>query len=95
VSVAVADGVVAVGAVWDDDRGSGSGSAYLFDLDSGRQIAKLGPSDGRRAHRFGNPAAMADGFVVFGALGDDDSGERAGAAYVFDVAQRGGVTVTR
>jgi len=94
-SVAVADGVVAVGAVWDDDSGSGSGSAYLFDSDSGRQIAKLGASDGRRAHRFGNPAAMADGFVVFGALGDDDSGERAGAAYVFDVAQRRAVAATR
>jgi len=40
-SVAIDNGVVAVGAKWDGDNGDFSGSAYLFDAMSGVEIAKL------------------------------------------------------
>jgi hypothetical protein len=44
-AVAVGSGKIVVGAQNDDDNGSNSGSAYIFDLD-GTQLAKLTASDG-------------------------------------------------
>ena len=44
-SVAVSGTAAIVGARDDDDAGSSSGSAYLFDVATGSQIAKLTASD--------------------------------------------------
>ncbi len=85
-SVAVADGVVAVGARRDDDLGSSSGSAYLFDVTTGVQIAKLLPDDGNKEDEFGFSIAIAGGVVAVGAHQDDDNGAESGSAYLFDCA---------
>ena len=54
-SVSVRDGTAIIGALTDDDRGSDSGSAYLFvDTGSGwTQIAKLTANDGAAEDHFG------------------------------------------
>ena len=39
--VAISGTTAIIGAVWDDDNGSQSGSAYLFDITTGKQITKL------------------------------------------------------
>ena len=44
---------VLVGVPWDDDRGSGSGAAYLFDINTGQQLLKLVPDDGETYDLFG------------------------------------------
>ncbi|MCH8968343.1 MAG: FG-GAP repeat protein, partial [Planctomycetes bacterium] len=44
-SVAISGTTAIVGAHRDDDNGDWSGSAYLFDITTGRQIAKLLPGD--------------------------------------------------
>lgn len=75
-----------VGAVYDDDNGKNSGSAYIFDLATGEQLHKLIPEDGGTNDQFGFTVSMNDEFVVIGAWFDDEKGEDAGAAYVFDVA---------
>jgi FG-GAP repeat len=85
-SIAIANGVVAVGAYRDDDNGFWSGSAYLFDAATGVEIAKLLPSDGAAEDRFGYSIAIANGVVAVGAHGDDDNGGWSGSAYLFDVA---------
>ncbi len=46
VSVAISGTTAIVGVHLDDDDGSHSGSAYLFDTTTGQQIAKLLPDDG-------------------------------------------------
>ena len=45
--------VAIVGAWRDDDNGSSSGSAYLFDITTGKQIFKLLPDDGAADDWFG------------------------------------------
>ena len=88
-SVAVSgDGNTAViGARYDDDRGSESGSAYVFTRSGGSwtQQAKLTASDGAAGDVFGYSVAVSgDGSTaVIGAHGDDDRGSESGSAYVF------------
>ena len=85
-AVAVRSGVVALGAVWDDDNGTNSGSVYLFDASTGVQIDKLLPSDGGEHDFFGTAVDLDSGVVAVGARGDDDNGSAAGAAYLFEAA---------
>jgi len=85
-SIAIDNGVVAVGAWADDDNGTGSGSAYLFDASTGAQILKLLPSDGAAADRFGYSIAIDNGVVAVGAFGDGDNGFQSGSAYLFDAS---------
>ena len=86
VSIAIDNGVVGVGAKFDDDNGHDSGSVYLFDASTGVQIAKLVPSDGAGEERFGHRIAIDSGVVAVGAVWDDDNGEFSGSAYLFDAA---------
>lgn len=64
---------------------SAAGAAYLFEFDGQQwnQTQELLPSDSRADGVFGCSAAFGDGFVVIGAMGDDEHGTRAGAAYIF------------
>ena len=84
VSVAISGTTAIVGAMWDDDNGFSSGSAYLFDTTSGRQIAKLLPDDGTAFDLFGRSVAISGTIAIVGAPGDDDNGSASGSAYLFD-----------
>ncbi len=90
-SVAISpDGIGAiVGAYLDDDNGTNSGSAYLFDTTTGRQIAKLLPNDGAAEDFFGTSVAISGATAIVGAYGDDDNGNFSGSAYLFDAAAPG------
>ena len=84
-SVAIGDDVALVGAWDNDDVGSASGSAYLFDGSTGwDQIAKLTASDAGTGDEFGYSVAISGDLAVAGARLDDDSGSASGSAYVFD-----------
>ena len=85
-SVAISGTTAVVGAWHDDDNGSGSGSAYLFDTTTGQQIAKLLPEDGISYHYFGGKVAISGTTALIGATGDDDNGTDSGAAYLFDTS---------
>jgi hypothetical protein len=81
ISVAIGNGRIVVGAYRDDDNGSDSGSAYIFDLD-GTQLAKITASDGAVNDNFGNSVAIDNGRIVVGANGDESN---KGSAYIFDL----------
>jgi hypothetical protein len=83
-SVAVGSGRIVVGAYGDDDNGSYSGSAYIFDL-NGNQLAKITASDGAYADMFGISVAIGNGRIVVAAYRDDDNGTDSGSAYIFDL----------
>ena len=83
-SVAVGSGRIVISAIDDEDNGSGSGSAYIFDLD-GNELAKIKASDGAASDRFGQSVAVGSGRIVVGANGDDDNGTSSGSAYIFDL----------
>ena len=84
VSVAVGSGRICVGAYFDDDLGTYSGSAYIFDL-NGTQLAKIKASDGAVIDFFGRSVAVGSGRIVVGSNGDDDNGTDSGSAYIFDL----------
>jgi hypothetical protein len=90
-SVAVGSGRIVVGADGDNDYGTGSGAAYVFDL-GGDPIKKLtainaaSESDAASYNYFGNSVAVGNGRIVVGAYKDDnDAGTDSGSAYVFDL----------
>ena len=83
-SVAVSGDTAAVGAPFDDDAGSSSGSAYVFVRGSTwSQQAKLTASDAAVSDRFGKSIAVSGDTAAVGAPFDDDAGSSSGSAYVF------------
>ncbi len=84
-TVAVSDQWAVVGAPYDDEMGSKSGAAYVFDVANGQQVRKLKASDGEAGDRLGFSLAMDGDLAIIGAWGDDDGADESGAAYVFDV----------
>jgi hypothetical protein len=83
-SVAISGTTAIVGALGDDDNGSLSGSAYIFDTTTGQQLFKLLPNDGEADDRFGWSVAISGTLAIVGAYDDDDNGDRSGSAYIFD-----------
>jgi hypothetical protein len=96
--VSVSGSTAVVGARLDDDQGSDSGSAYVFDLTSAMgtqtQIAKLRASDGAAFDRFGISTAVSGNTALVGAIDDDDQGTSSGSAYVFDLFSGTGGPIT-
>ena len=86
ISVAVGSGRIVVGASGDDDGASGSGSAYIFDLD-GTELAKITASDGAASDSFGWRVAVGSGRIVVGAYLDDDLGTDSGSAYIYKLPE--------
>lgn len=85
-SIAMSNGIVAVGSRWADDNGANSGSAYLFDASTGTQMVKLLPGDGAAGDEFGFAIAVDGGIVAVGAKRDDDNGPDSGSVYLFDAS---------
>ncbi|MFB3099444.1 MAG: FG-GAP repeat protein, partial [Acidimicrobiia bacterium] len=83
-SVAISGTTAIVGAYVDEDNGPSSGSAYLFDTTTGRQLFKLLPDDGAAGDAFGFSVANSGATAIVGAVGDDDNGNLSGSAYLFD-----------
>jgi len=83
-AVAVSGDTIVIGAWLDDDMGPYSGSAYVFDAVTGKQLHKITADDGGSWCIFGCSVAVSGDTVVIGACFDDALGSLAGAAYVFD-----------
>lgn len=84
--VALSGSLALVGSSGDDDNGSDSGSAYLFDVTTGAQIRKLKPNDGAAIDNFGYAVALSGNFALVGSPGDSDNGTQSGSAYLFNTA---------
>jgi hypothetical protein len=86
----VDSGCVLAGSRYDDDSGSGSGSAYLFELPTGpypgiqNELIKFTASNGQGGDSFGNSASLNDGLALIGAVTSNALAVNAGGAYLFD-----------
>ena len=94
ISVSISGDTVVGGASGDDDNGSISGSAYVFDRNQGGadnwgQTKKITASDGAASANFGHSVSVSGDTVVVGAYGDKENGVASGAAYVFERNQGG------
>ncbi len=85
-SLDINGGIIAVGSSSDRDNGIQSGSAYLFDALTGKQLFKLLPNDGNAYDFFADSIAIDKGLVIVGAEEHDSLNSNSGAAYVFDSA---------
>jgi hypothetical protein len=84
--VAINESYAIVGAIYDDDNGSQSGSAYIFNAATGVELGKLFPLDGSADENFGSRLAISGTTVVGGLSSDDDNGLLSGSAYLFDAS---------
>lgn len=89
-SVDISGDIIVAGARGDITSIPGSGvaygSVYVFDAGSGEQIAKLISSDTGLSDWFGSAVAISGTTAIVGAFGDQHSGEKSGAAYLFNTA---------
>jgi len=86
ISVAIDGNYAMVGAFFDEDLGTRSGSAYIFKRDGSTWIqqAKLLASDGAAQDWFGVSTALDDDYAVVGSRYHDNGAiSDAGAVYVF------------
>jgi subtilisin-like proprotein convertase family protein len=86
-SVAISGNNIIVGAYGDDDKGSRSGSAYIFQRvhETWTEMKKISASDGESNAYFAYSVAISGHYALVGAYGDDDdAGSQCGAVYVYD-----------
>ncbi|MFQ5411907.1 MAG: FG-GAP repeat protein, partial [Phycisphaerae bacterium] len=85
VSVSISGNTAIIGSPFDDDAGSGSGSAYVFVRNAGvwTQRAKLTADDATAGELFSYPVSISGDTVVIGARQDNDAGTDSGSAYIF------------
>ena len=84
-SVSVHDDLVAVGTRYNDDNGSNSGSAYVYEKVNGVWTeTKLTASDAAAGDQFGHSVSVYDDLVAVGAHFNDDNGSNSGSAYVYE-----------
>jgi len=90
-SLAMSGYIAVVGAPGDGERGWQSGAAYVFDVRTGVQLARLEPSDGAEGDKFGESVAIRDGCIVVGSPWDD----REGSVYVYEEPEGGWADMTQ
>ncbi|MFQ5613515.1 MAG: hypothetical protein ACE5H9_15430 [Anaerolineae bacterium] len=93
-SVGISGNFAVVGAPADQDRGTDTGSVYIFERDHGGadnwgQVKKLIANDAAMYDIFGYALSIAENSVVVGAWGKSDAGSSSGAAYVFQQGEAG------
>ena len=90
-SLSISGDAVIVGAYQDDDNGSSSGSAYIYEWMGTEwvQQAKLNASDGAEDDDFGRSVSISGDCAIVGAEGDDDNGSYSGSAYIFQKPANG------
>lgn len=89
-AVAIFDHLVLVGAYLERSLDSQrNGAAYLFDVITGNQVARLVAPEGAPGDLLGWSVALNDRYAVAGAPNSDRYHRRRGAAYLFDVTTGG------
>ena len=86
-SVSLSGDRALVGAYGNDDNGSFSGSAYIFEFDNltwtWSQTMKLNASDGTANDFFGYTVSLSGDYALVGAYFDEGQAIRSGSAYYF------------
>jgi len=84
-SVSLNNDYAVIGAIYDDDNGQNSGSAYIFNRGTlnWTEETKLLASDGDVDDVFGHSVSISGNYIIIGSPNDDDNGEYSGSAYVY------------
>lgn len=86
-SVALVDGTAIIGAMHKDARGENSGATYVFERSANiwDYRTTLMAADGKMGDLFGWSVAMSGRTALIAAPRNDDKGDMAGSAYIFDL----------
>jgi hypothetical protein len=90
-SVDISGDIAIIGAYSNDDVVSGSGSAYIFELDSNgtwSEVQKITASDAASGDAFGISVSISNNKAIIGSY-KDDNGSNSGAAYIFEIDSNG------
>jgi hypothetical protein len=90
-AVSVDGDTIVIGARYDDDGGTNTGSVYVYTRDAGgvwREQTKLHPADAFIGDSFGSSVWLDGNTVVSGAIADDDRGTSSGSAYIFTLCHQ-------
>lgn len=84
-SVALSNDAFIVGSYGDDDKGSNSGSAYIYQWDGSNWVEeqKLTANDGTANDAFGLSVSISGDKALVGAYYDSVNGTASGSAYVY------------
>lgn len=87
-SVDISGDTAIVGAWGDDDKATGSGSAYVYQRNQGGvnnwgEVTKITASDGDTGDAFGSAVAVSGDRAIIGAADAGDKDGEPGSAYVF------------
>ncbi|XMB65955.1 DUF5011 domain-containing protein [Mycoplasmatota bacterium zrk1] len=93
-SVSVSGNYIVVGAIYDDDNGSSSGSIYMYKLDDVTFERKIIASDGAVGDRFGVSVSVFGNRIVVGSYLDDDIVSMSGSVYIYSINDRNTLEVT-
>lgn len=85
--VALGDNIAVISAMFQNDNGEKSGSAYIFKRSGNQwhQQGKLLASDGAMGDVFGWAVALSGNATIIGANRDDDKGNESGSAYILNI----------
>ncbi len=93
-SVALDEGVIAVGAPAASDQVNEGGAVHLYDAITGLPVREISPDDVEAFDNFGYSVEMHQGLLAVGSpYADIDGQSNAGKVYLFDVATGGLVDV--
>jgi hypothetical protein len=81
---AIGGGLALVGAPHMDVTAFETGAAYVFDVESSMQLAKIVPDDGVANDEFGTAVGLDGAIAYISAMSDDNGGS--GSVYVYDLA---------
>eukprot|EP01084_Bolivina_argentea_P317102 549756_1 len=82
-SVSINNNIALIGSPYNDDMGSNSGSAYIFEKDATwTQTAKLVANDGVAGDQFGRSVSIDNNIALIGAWMGSNS--ESGSAYIFE-----------
>ncbi len=92
-AVAIGSNKIVVGAPSDDDDGSASGSAYVFNLDGTGEV-KITASDAAAGDEFGKSVAVGGNKIYVGASKEDTGASDAGSIYIYNLDGSGESKIT-
>jgi WD40 repeat protein len=84
-SVAIDGQYGIIGSPYNDRKGTDSGLAYIFDLNTGQQLRRFAPDDNLAGDLFGYAVAVSGKYAVVGSPYADFIGLDSGSAYLFDI----------
>jgi FG-GAP repeat protein len=83
-SVSISGTIAVVGAQGNDAAGSQSGSAYAFDVTTGKELFKIVPTYPEPGNLFGSAVALSGTTAIVGAYANDFEGPFTGSVHVFE-----------